>query len=43
MDGQNSMWSKKAKPDGLNEKGAKKVPKALTPKEHQEVAINLTY
>ncbi len=38
MDGQNSIWLKKAKPDGLNEKGAKKVPKALAPKENQEVA-----
>jgi hypothetical protein len=39
MDGPNSIWSKKAKPDGLNEKGAQKVPKALAPKENRDVRL----
>ncbi|AFM26081.1 hypothetical protein Desti_3429 [Desulfomonile tiedjei DSM 6799] len=42
MDGLSLTWWRKAKPDGLTEKGAKKVPKALAPKENQEVAVNLS-
>jgi hypothetical protein len=42
MGGLNWIWSRKAKPDGLTAKGAKKVPKALAAKENQEVAVNLS-
>jgi hypothetical protein len=42
MDGLNWIWSRKAKPDGLTAKGAQKVPKALAPKENQEVPVKLS-